>query len=145
MKFQPWKLAVSLTMTPPDTRTAHPFQDMTVGKLTRGTSNRSSEDFNSLTSWQYSGKEIELRIPWMLLGFADPSSLQVVDYGPLKKDRTFGTAKTSGITFVPWVVDRASGQVIGSGTGKGPPGPEAGMGCFNWRAIRNTCGPHGKR
>ena len=123
VKFQPWKLAVSLTMTPPDTRTAHPFQDMTVGKLTRGTSNRGSEDFNSLTSWQYSGKEIELRVPWMLLGFADPSSLQVVDYGPLKKDRTFGTAKTSGITFVPWVVDRASGQVIGSGTGKGTAGP----------------------
>lgn len=123
VKFQPWKLAVSLTMTPPDTRTAHPFQDMTVGKLTRGTSNRSSEDFNSLTSWQYSGKEIELRIPWMLLGFADPSSLQVVDYGPLKKDRSFGTAKTSGITFVPWVVDRASGQVISSGTEKGTAGP----------------------
>lgn len=108
--FQPWKLAVSLTMTPPDTRFAQPFKDMTVGKLVRGTSDRESEQFNSLTSWQYSDNEVELRIPWMLLGFADPSSLQVISYGPLKKDRTFTTEKTSGITFVPWMVDRASGE-----------------------------------
>lgn len=110
-QFRPWKLAVSLTMTPPDTRFANPFKDMTVGKLLRGTSDRNSEAFNSLTSWQYSGNEVELRIPWMLLGFADPSSLQVIDYGPLKKDRTFATTKTQGITFVPWIKDRASGNV----------------------------------
>ncbi|WP_410768196.1 hypothetical protein [Fontibacillus sp. BL9] len=111
VQFQPWKLAVSLTMTPPDTRFAQPFKDMTVGKLVRGTSDRESENFNSLTSWQYSGNEVELRIPWMLLGFADPSSLQVIDYGPLKKDRSFTTEKTSGITFIPWMVDRGSGDV----------------------------------
>lgn len=115
VEFQPWKLAVSLQMTPPDTRSAHPFQDMTVGKLIRGTSDRSSAEFNSLTSWQYSGREVELRIPWMLLGFADPSSLQAVDYGPLKKDRTFTTATVTGITFVPWIVERAGGQVLGPG------------------------------
>ncbi|WP_433946290.1 hypothetical protein [Paenibacillus sp. SN-8-1] len=109
--FQPWKLAVSLTMTPPDTRTSHPFQDETVGILKRGTSNRSSAQFDSLTSWQYSGKQVELRIPWMLLGFADPSSQQVIDYSPLNKGRTFSTVKTEGITFVPWIVDRGTKQV----------------------------------
>ncbi|MNN20316.1 hypothetical protein D3C81_1335910 [compost metagenome] len=92
-------------MTPPDTRLPGPFQDMIVGQLQRGTSDRSSGEFNSLTSWQYSGNEIELRIPWMLLGFADPSSLQVIDYGPLKKNRTFTPATTKGITFVPWIVN----------------------------------------
>ncbi|MNO16890.1 hypothetical protein D3C76_65790 [compost metagenome] len=105
IEFQPWKLAVSLLMTPPDTRLPGPFQDMIVGQLQRGTSDRSSGEFNSLTSWQYSGNEIELRIPWMLLGFADPSSLQVIDYGPLKKNRTFTPATTKGITFVPWIVN----------------------------------------
>ncbi|MGG6310101.1 hypothetical protein [Paenibacillus macerans] len=121
-EFQPWKLAVSLTMTPPDTRSAHPFQDMTVGKLIRGTSDPGSADFNSLASWQYSGNEVELRIPWMLLGFADPSSLQVIDYSPLKKDRAFTTTATTGITLVPWIVERDGGRVLGPGQQTGGAG-----------------------
>lgn len=116
VQFQPWKLAVSLTMSPPDTRFSQPFKDMTVGSLVRGTSDRNDKNFNSLTSWQYSGSEVELRIPWMLLGFADPSSLQVIDYGPLKKDRTFTTAEVDGITFVPWMKDRQSQDVFGPGS-----------------------------
>lgn len=115
VEFQPWKLAVSLLMTPPDTRLPSPFQDMLVGQLERGTSDRSSKDYNSLTSWQYSGNEIELRIPWMLLGFADPSSLQVIDYGPLKKNRTFTTVTTKGITFVPWIENRNNGELLWPG------------------------------
>lgn len=115
VEFQPWKLAVSLLMTPPDTKLYSPFQDMTVGQLERGTSDRSSKDFNSLTSWQYNGNEIEMRIPWMLLGFADPSSLQVIDYGPLKKNRTFTTTSTKGITFVPWIENRNQGEWLWPG------------------------------
>ncbi len=112
-EFQPWKLAISLTMTPPHTRTAHPFQDVTVGRLKRGTTDRSSAAFDSLASWQYSGKEVELRIPWMLLGFSDPSSLQVIDYSPLKQDRMFAAIRTGGITFVPWIRDLAAGGQAG--------------------------------
>ncbi|MOA19245.1 hypothetical protein D3C78_1396120 [compost metagenome] len=104
-------------MTPPDTRLPGPFQDMVVGQLNRGTSDRSNAEFNSLTSWQYSGNEIELRIPWMLLGFADPSSLQVIDYGPLKKNRTFTSATTQGITFVPWIVERSNNEASWPGGG----------------------------
>ncbi|MBP1999377.1 hypothetical protein J2Z69_000396 [Paenibacillus shirakamiensis] len=118
VEFQPWKLAVSLSMTPPDTRSAHPFQDAVVGALKRGTTNRSSADFDSLTSWQYSGNQIELRIPWMLLGFSDPSSKQVIDYSALKTGRTFTTTKTEGITFVPWIVDRKTKKVESSNPNK---------------------------
>lgn len=60
--FNPWKLAVSLKMEPPDTRTAHPFQDVTVGKLIRGTNNPQDEQYQSLAAWQYKEDVIELRI-----------------------------------------------------------------------------------
>ncbi|NKI24339.1 hypothetical protein HFN20_24545 [Paenibacillus dendritiformis] len=104
--FNPWKLAVSLKMEPPDTRTAHPFQDVTVGKLIRGTNNPRDEQYQSLASWQYSGDFIEMRIPWMLLGFADPSSKQVISYDAVKDKRTFTTVKTEGIRFLPWLSER---------------------------------------
>ncbi|WP_425281268.1 hypothetical protein [Paenibacillus cellulositrophicus] len=104
--FHPWKLAISLLMNPPDTRFSHPFIDKTIGTLKRGTTDRSKETFDSLTSWQYSGDSIEMRIPWMLLGFSDPSSLQVIDYGPLKERSYFGTTTTDGIRLIPWIVQR---------------------------------------
>ncbi|GAB6990490.1 hypothetical protein [Paenibacillus pini] len=111
--FVPWKLAIGLQMSPPDTRFSHPFIDQTIGKLKRGTNDRGQGDFNSLTAWQYSGNTIEMRIPWMLLGFADPSSLQVIDYSPLKSKpkRSFSTIKTEGVRLIPWIVDRTSGAV----------------------------------
>lgn len=109
--FVPWKLAISLQMSPPDTKFAHPFVDEVVGLLKRGTSNPDSEEYDSLTLWQYEGNKIEVRIPWMLLGFGDPSSLQVIDYSPLTADREFQTTTTEGIRFIPWLTDISSGTV----------------------------------
>ena len=71
--FHPWELAVSLKMTPPDTRSAHPFMAEKVGTLKRGTTATGQSDSDSLTAWQYNGNQVEMRIPWMLLGFGDPS------------------------------------------------------------------------
>ncbi|MEC0255154.1 hypothetical protein [Paenibacillus lautus] len=105
--FHAWKLAISLLMNPPDTRFSHPFVDEKVGMLKQGTSDPKSPDFNSLTAWQYQDRFVEMRIPWMLLGFGDPSSLQVVDYSPLQDKRTFSTITTEGIRLAPWIAQRS--------------------------------------
>ncbi|MGM1045929.1 MAG: hypothetical protein ACQEXX_07280 [Bacillota bacterium] len=104
--FNSWKLGISLMMNPPDTRFAHPFVDETVGFLKRGSTNPEAQDFSSLAAWQYEGNVVEMRIPWMLLGFADPSSLQVIDYSAIEDRRTFKTTTAGGIRLVPWIVDR---------------------------------------
>ncbi|WP_019421384.1 hypothetical protein [Paenibacillus sp. OSY-SE] len=109
-RFNPWRLAVSLKMEPPDTRSAHPFEDVTVGKLIRGTNNPKDPNYNSLATWQYKGDFVEMRIPWMLLGFADPSSKQVISYSPLQDKRVFKTETTEGIRFLPWVSERSASQ-----------------------------------
>lgn len=105
--FHSWKLAISLLMNPPDTKFAHPFVDENVGMLMRGTTDTASPDFHSLAAWQYADQVVEMRIPWMLLGFGDPSSLQVLDYSPLKDKRDFSTITADGIRLVPWIVDRS--------------------------------------
>ncbi|WP_342551885.1 hypothetical protein [Paenibacillus sp. FSL R7-0652] len=109
--FHPWELAVSLKMTPPDTRSAHPFMAENVGTLKRGTTAPGQADTDSLTAWQYNGNQVEMRIPWMLLGFGDPSSLQAIEYGPLKNGREFSTTTVEGITLVPWLTNRSTQQV----------------------------------
>ncbi|MFC7681859.1 hypothetical protein [Paenibacillus sp. GCM10028914] len=111
--FNSWKLGISLLMNPPDTRFTHPFVEETVGNLKRGSSNPEAQDFNSLTAWQYQGKVVEMRIPWMLLGFSDPSSLQVIDYSPIEDRRTFKTATIESIRLLPWIVEQQSNGQTG--------------------------------
>ncbi|WP_019007161.1 hypothetical protein [Cohnella laeviribosi] len=109
--FNDWHLPLSLKMEPPDTRTAHPYENVAVGGLRRGTNNPASASFDSLAMWQYRDGFIELRVPWMLLGIADPSSLQAVSYD--MPDKAFKTKKIDGIRFVPWIVDRKTQKVAG--------------------------------
>ncbi|MFI2859101.1 hypothetical protein ACH6EH_18540 [Paenibacillus sp. JSM ZJ436] len=110
LSFDPWKLGISLMMSPPDTRFAHPFVDEVVGDLKRGSSNPDNPDFDSLAAWQYKEQVLELRIPWMLLGFADPSSHQAIDYSPMESRRAFPTSAVEGITLIPWLQDRGAGK-----------------------------------
>ncbi len=111
--FKPWKLAVGLEMEPPDSREYHPMEEVVVGKLVRGTTNANDPAYNSLASWQVKGDTLELRIPWMLLGFTDPSSLQVMSYKDAGK--AFQTETSKGIRLVPWIVERRSQTVTGLG------------------------------
>lgn len=110
--FNPWKLAIGLEMTPPDTKFHHPFEDIVVGKLKRGVTDPQSPDYDSLALWQASGNVIELRIPWMLLGFTDPSSLQVMSYGALDRNG-FQSETTKGIRMQPWMTNKATGKAAG--------------------------------
>lgn len=102
--FVPWKLAVGMEMEPPDSKAYYPMEEVVAGKLRRGTTDSDSPDYNSLTAWEAKGKIVELRIPWMLLGFTDPSSLQVMSYRD--EGAAFVTETTKGIRIFPWTVER---------------------------------------
>ncbi|MDY3088188.1 MAG: hypothetical protein SOW51_03100 [Oscillospiraceae bacterium] len=49
------------------------------GKLTYGNANPESEDFNSLADFICNGDYIEIKLPWQLLNFSDPSRMTVHD------------------------------------------------------------------
>lgn len=75
----------------------HEAEVFETGKLTYGNANPESEDYNSLADFICSGDNVELRIPWELLNFSDPSTMQIHDdyyddnYGiePLQIDRIY--------------------------------------------------------
>lgn len=49
------------------------------GKLTYGNANPASRDFNSLADFTASGDYIEIKLPWQILNFADPSRMYIHD------------------------------------------------------------------
>lgn len=49
------------------------------GYLTYGNANPDSSDFNSLADFICNGDDIEVKLPWQLLNFADPSNMEIHD------------------------------------------------------------------
>ena len=49
------------------------------GLLTYGNANPEAEDFNSLADFIFSGEYIELKIPWQMLNFSNPSEMMIHD------------------------------------------------------------------
>ena len=49
------------------------------GELRYGNANPESDDFDSLADYIHSGDYIEIKIPWQLLNFADPSKMAIHD------------------------------------------------------------------
>lgn len=106
--FLPWKLPLSRKIFLPQTRERIPFDEIEVGVMREGTSDPSSPAFNNLSDWYAEGDVLEIRIPWMLLGFTDPSSHKVWDY-PYEAD-AIEPVETEEIRIYPAVTSRGENQ-----------------------------------
>jgi len=71
-----------------------PFEEVEIGKLIAGITDPASPDYNSLADFYCKGEVLEIRLPWMMLGFTDPSSRQVWEY-PYRQKLDYFTARTS--------------------------------------------------
>lgn len=57
-----------------------PFEELDAGVTRPGTSDPGSPGFDTLADWRSNCDVLEVRVPWRLLGYTDPSSRQVWDY-----------------------------------------------------------------
>ena len=78
--FNPIKLALNKGITVPITGQHLPFKDYETGVLRFGNGDPKSKDYDSLADYYINKNEdfLEIRIPWALLGFTDPSTLQIM-------------------------------------------------------------------
>ncbi|QTD39652.1 hypothetical protein [Sporosarcina sp. Te-1] len=78
--FHPIRFALNKEMTRPDTGEIMPFSYYETGKLQYGNGNPKSASYDSLTDFAVSkdGRVLEVRLPWLLLNFKDPSQREVM-------------------------------------------------------------------
>jgi hypothetical protein len=97
--FLPWKLALNRPLTLPQSGREIPFQDFDVGVMTSGVTDPSDPEFNNLADWYAKGDVLEIRVPWMMLGFTDPSAREVWDN--LYEAGTVSPVETEGVRVYP--------------------------------------------
>ena len=100
-QWVPQRLLINRPLTVPITNESWPAQWFELNPMITGSSDPGAKDFDSRTTWAARDRVIELRLPWAMLGFSDPSSLQaltVTDEGQLATVAVeqLGIAITSG-------------------------------------------------
>ena len=55
------------------------YKSYETGKLTYGNANPTEKDFNSLADFYYGDGFVEIKLPWQLLNFSNPSDMQIHD------------------------------------------------------------------
>lgn len=98
-EFLPWKLALSREIVLPQTQKRIPFDEVDIGVMKPGISDPDHPSFDSLADWYARGDVLEVRIPWMMLGFTDPSQLRVWDN--LYEAGEVSPVKTDGVRVYP--------------------------------------------
>jgi len=78
--YNPIKLGLNKEITIPKTKQTIPFNDYETGILRLGNGNPESKDYDSLADYYVNKKDnfIEIRIPWLLVGFTDPSTKEII-------------------------------------------------------------------
>lgn len=77
--FQPIYLLLERELVLKDRAEVIPMQRFPAGKFLFGTSDFDSEEYNSLADFCYQDDILEIRIPWLLLNFRDPSRKEIED------------------------------------------------------------------
>jgi hypothetical protein len=91
------KQLLNYPMTVPSTREKFPAEEFDLGVLRRGTTDPHDSDFDSTALWAAEGETLEIRLPYQMIGFTDPSSRTGLVVEP---DGTFETQRVNrlGIT-----------------------------------------------
>lgn len=97
--FNPIKLALNKEITIPNTKQKIPFNDYETGLLRHGNGDPDSKEYDSLADYYVNKKNnfMEIRIPWLLIGFTDPSTKEIM--GDIYTDGLIARKNIEGVRF----------------------------------------------
>ncbi len=75
--FEPIYFLLERELILPDRNEVFPLARFEVGQLVYGTNNYDSLQYNSLADYYYKDDIMEIRIPWLMLNFRDPSRKEI--------------------------------------------------------------------
>jgi len=101
--WRPQRLTTNGAHTIPTTGQALPAEFFDVGDLRRGEMTPGAPGYDNLATWQVAGRTVTLRLPWGLLGMADPSSKLALVPRP---DHTAATVPVDHIGLTVYLGDR---------------------------------------
>ncbi|MEN6326649.1 MAG: hypothetical protein ABFD18_10665 [Syntrophomonas sp.] len=104
--FLPWKLCLSRELYLPASKRSIPFEEIEIGTLHSGKQTPSTPGENSLADFYCTTDIIEMRIPWMMLGFTDPSSHQVWAYPNYEQDTPLINTTSPGLNIQAQVLNK---------------------------------------
>jgi 8-oxo-dGTP pyrophosphatase MutT (NUDIX family) len=98
--WKPFSLIVNRRLTVPSTKQKLPLELQDAGILRYGSWDPRDPHADSRSIWHRDGDDLVVRVPWALLGFADPSSHEVAVPKPTSNGgATLTTQTTPGITM----------------------------------------------
>jgi hypothetical protein len=107
--WRPQQLTVNGTLRIPSTGEEFPAEMMDVGVLRQGQMDPDHPDYDSRSTWSVDGRTVTLRLPWGMLGLADPSSKQAL------VPHADGTATTVAVERIGLTVDAGDRRIDTSG------------------------------
>ncbi len=110
--FVPWKLMLNRPLYLPESGRRIPSEEFDVGTLHAGVTDPESPEFDNLADYYVEGDVLEVRIPWMMLGFTDPSTHTVS--GDLYSTDEISPVETEELRVYPALT--AEGQSDGDST-----------------------------
>ena len=94
-QFGPYWMAMNRPMLIPGTGETVDFSRFDAGLLRYGCTDTKDDGYDSLADFCFGKDFVELRLPWMMIGFMDPSTKQVMD--DLYKGDTITPVSTDGV------------------------------------------------
>lgn len=112
--YNPINLVLSKELTIPITKQTFPFTDYETGLLRHGNGNPDSEVYDSLADYFVNTNDgfIEIRIPWLLLSFTDPSTKEII--GDLYTEGITSRKNIDGIRVALATYDTKSPEILDS-------------------------------
>ncbi len=77
--FVPIYMSLGKKIYLPEDKKYIPYRKYDTGKLRYGISDTSSKEYDSMSDFYYSDNAVEIRIPWGMLNFRDPSTKEIED------------------------------------------------------------------
>ena len=77
--WTPFRLITNRPLTVPSTGQQLPVELLDVSRLIRGTTDPGTPTFDARAMWWRDGDVLAVRVPWAMLGVADPSSRTILD------------------------------------------------------------------